>query len=306
MLTSGTHTPGVPPELFETNLPTALRFERPDPRLADYVTDYHAFDSGGVLALGVVDWGMPGGANIRLFLGDRPVNATIANRIYAPTPIAALFGPTGRAIRIEAFGGLTIGLGVSPIGWARLFSHPANRLRDRIVPLAEVAGAPLAQGLMNRLRASDRSAEIKAVIDAFLLEHLGPPHPDEPLVRKLMAHIADEATDDIAAIADDIGVTAQQLRQLALYHFGFPPKRLLRRARFLRSLVRMYAAGEGADYSLISKSYFDVSHFLRDSEEFLGMTPRRFMAMQTPYLRQILRVRQAVLGAPVQALHQLG
>ena len=68
----------------------------------------------------------------------------------------------------------------------------------------------------------------------------------------------------------------------------------------------MYAAGGEADYSLRSHSYFDVSHFLRDADEFLGTTPRRFMARQTPYLRYLLRARTAVFGAPTQALVPIG
>ena len=68
----------------------------------------------------------------------------------------------------------------------------------------------------------------------------------------------------------------------------------------------MYAAGDEADYSLRSHSYFDVSHFLRDADEFLGTTPRRFMAMQAPYLRHLIRARTAVFGVPVQALHPVG
>ena len=122
--------------------------------------------------------------------------------------------------------------------------------------------------------------------------------------RLFRALIVDERVEELTEMAGEVGLTPQQLRQISLRHFGFPPKRLLRRARFLRSLLRMYAAGE-ADYSLRSHSYFDVSHFLRDSEEFLGMTPRRFMAQQTPYLRHILKTRSAVFGAPAQALYPI-
>jgi hypothetical protein len=304
MLKSGTHAPGVPPSAFDPPAGTALRFEQPDPRIADYVTDYYALDSDGEEHMGAVEWSMPASANIRLFLGERPVHVMIGKRIYAPTPVAALYGPSSHALRVESFGGLTIGMGVSALGWSRLFAQPASRFRDRIVPLAEAMPARLANAMFEALHASDRSLEIKQVLDTFLIEHLGPPHPDEARIRQLMTLIVDRV-DEIAVAAERMELTSQRLRQIALRHFGFPPKRLMRRARFLQSLLRMYAAGE-ADYSLVSNSYFDVSHFLRDAEEFLGTTPRRFMAMQTPYLRQVLRARQAVFGAPAQALHRVG
>jgi hypothetical protein len=304
MIVGGTHATDVPTSVFETPPHCALRYERPDSRIADYIMDYYVFDSEGPDAIGAVEWSMPTSANLRFFMDERSVNVTIGKRTFAPTPHAALYGPTGRASRVEAFGGVTIGMGVSPLGWARLFAHPAARYRDRIGPLADALPPSLTEELFGRLKACDRSLQVKGVLDAFFLEHLGPPHPDEPNIRRLMAMIVDEAVADIATIADTVQQTPQQLRQLAMRYFGFPPKRLLRRARFLRSFLRMYVAGK-ADYDLISSSYFDRSHFLRDSEEFLGTTPRRFMAMQTPFLRQVIRARAAVFGVPAQALHRV-
>ncbi|AJP72248.1 AraC family transcriptional regulator [Sphingomonas hengshuiensis] len=305
MIASGTHMPGVDPAVFETDLNTALRYERPDPRVGDYITEYYVLDSAGPEVMGAIEWIMPGSANIRLFMDERPVNVTIGNRIYAPTPHVALYGPTSRALRVEAFGGVTIGMAVSALGWAQLIDQPANRFRDRIVPLADAVPAQLASALHKRLGASDMALEVKGILDAFFVDTLGEPHPDEPAIRIMSALIVDETVEDIAIIADRVGMSVPRLRQLSLRYFGFPPKRLMRRARFLRSLLRMYAAGDAADYSLISRGYFDVSHFLRDSEEFLGTTPRRFMAQQTPYLRQILRARTAVMGEPAQALHPI-
>lgn len=305
MILSGTHKPGVDPELFAPQRNTALRFEVPDPRVVDYVTDYYVYDSEGPEVEGAVSFSMPGPANLRFFMDERPVTVTIGNRLYAPTPHAALYGPTTRALKVESFGGVTIGMGISALGWARLIDQPANRYRDRIAPMADALPPATVTALQERLRASDRALDVKPILDAFFLERLGQPHPEEPVIRTLAALIVDESVPDIAVIAERAGVSPQRLRQTALRFFGFPPKRLLRRARFLRSLLRMYEAGDEADYSLISGSYFDVSHFLRDAEEFLGTTPRRFMAQQAPYLRQILRARTAVLGEPAQALHPI-
>ncbi|HEX8302687.1 hypothetical protein [Sphingomonas sp.] len=305
MIPSGTHAPDVPATVFEGPANTALRYERPDPRVIDFVSDYYVLDSDGPHALGAIEWSMPGPANIRLFMDERPVNVAIGSRVFAPTPHVALYGPTGRALRIEAFGGVTIGMGITALGWARLFDKSADQYQDRIVPLGDVMQEAPAAELHARLSASDRALEVKAILDSFFLEHLGPPHPDEPQIRRVMALVVDEAVGDLSEVAERAALTPQQLRQISLRYFGFPPKRLLRRGRFLRSLLRMYAAGS-ADYGLISRSYFDVPHFLRDAEEFLGTTPRRFMAMQTPYLRHIIRARTAVFGVPAQALFGAG
>ncbi|WP_066793828.1 hypothetical protein [Sphingomonas soli] len=306
MIESGTHAPDVPPAVFDGPPGTALRLERPDQRIADYVSEYYVHDSDNPNLLGAIEWAMPGSANLRLFFGDRPYNVWMASRAFKPVPVAALYGPTSRASRFETFGGATVGMNITAPGWARLIRKPAHQFRDRIVPIAEAIPGDFSARLFAALAASDKGPEIKGVLDAFFLEELGPPNPDEPMIRRIMALLVDETVDSLAEIAAKVDLTAQQLRTLSLRYFGFPPKRLLRRARFLRSLLRMYAAGGEADYSLRSHSYFDVSHFLRDAEEFLGMTPRRFMAMQTPYLRHLLTARQAVFGVPTQSLLSIG
>ncbi|RYE01697.1 MAG: hypothetical protein EOP61_10515 [Sphingomonadales bacterium] len=296
MIESGTHAPGVAPAIFNGPPGTALRLERPDPLLADFISEYYVHDSEGPELMGAVEWAMPGSANLRLFFGERPYNVWMAARAFTPVPVAALYGPTSRASRFEVFGGATVGMNLTALGWARLIRKPAQQFCDRIVPIAEAIPGDFSRRLYDALAASDKGPELKEVLDAFFLDNMGPPSLDEPMIRRIMALIVDETVEGLAEIAERVDLTPQQLRTLSLRYFGFPPKRLLRRARFLRSLLRMYAAGGEADYSLRSHSYFDVSHFLRDAEEFLGTTPRRFMAMQTPYLRHLLRAREAVLA----------
>lgn len=306
MIESGTCAPGVPACAFEGPPGTALRLERPDPRVADFVSEYYAQDSEGAELMGAVEWSMPGSANLRFFFGERPYNVRTSARAFTPVPVAALYGPTSRALRFELFGGATVGMNITPLGWARLIRTPAQQYCDRIVPIAAAIPGDFGQRLFDLLAACDKGPELKSTLDGFFLENLGAPNPDEPMIRRIMALIVDETVDGLAEVAERVELTPQQLRTLSLRYFGFPTKRLLRRARFLRSLIRMYAAGDEADYSLRSHSYFDVSHFLRDADEFLGTTPRRFMAMQAPYLRHLIRARTAVFGVPVQALHPVG
>ena len=98
-------------------------------------------------------------------------------------------------------------------------------------------------------------------------------------------------------------ISPDTLRRLAVRHFGFTPKMLLRRARFLRSFVQLFVSGNPTDVTAIDPSYHDMPHFLRDANTFLGTTPRRFMQLANPFLTASVRARAAVLGAPTQALH---
>jgi hypothetical protein len=299
-------TPAERAALFAMPPGMALRYDQPDPAIAACITGYHVYRSHGPAVMGQVDWFLPGTANVRVTLDAGPISVAIGNRVFDPTPQAALYGPTGHALRAVTNGGIMIGFGVSALGWARLFGPrpSAAAYRDRITPVADLLGAAVTADLVARLTASDRDAEVKPVLDAFLAEHLGPPRKNETEIRKLAMLIVEEDTIDLPHAAATIGISENALRRLAIHHFGFPPKLLLRRARFLRSLMALWDDGAPDDYSRIAASYFDTSHFLRDADQFLGMTPRRFMALNTPFLDASVRARAAVLGAPTQVLHR--
>lgn len=298
-------TPAERAKLFAMPPGMSLRYDRPDPAIAAYISGYHVYRNAGPQAAGQVDWFLPGTANVRVSIDAGPIAVTIGHRSFDPVPQASLFGPTGQALRTVTNGGILIGFGVSALGWARLFgSKPsASTYRDRIVPVADLLGEAITADLIARLTASDRDAGVKPVLDAFLTEHLGPPRGNEAAIRKLTALIVEDDTIDLPHAATAAGLSEDALRRLATHHFGFPPKLLLRRARFLRSLMALWDDAAPDDYSTIAAAYFDTSHFLRDADAFLGMTPRRFMALNTPFLDASVRARAAVLGAPTQVLH---
>lgn len=297
MIESGTHTSGVSAVDFGLPPDTALRIERPDPRLADYVTNYHVLDSEGPAAVGAVEYMLPGWAAIRIVLTDNPITLTLGEATYDPLPAASLYGTTTRAMRLVTNGGVTVGAGISPLGWSRLFDEPADRFRDRIIPLETAMAPALLRDLTARLAASDQGPAVKDILDRFFLDHMGPPSRHEPALRALMALIHNDETEDLASAAQRIGIEPTRLRRLSMRHFGFPPKTLLIRARFMRSFFKMRAARDQADYSLIAGAYCDASHFLRDAKRFLGMTPRQFLAMNTPYLDATLRAHALVIRA---------
>lgn len=208
-------------------------------------------------------------------------------------------------MRVATHGGVTIGAGLSPLGWARLIPLSADRLRDRIVPLDSVLPAAHVAAVRERLNRSDRGPAVKSILDAFFLGLIGDEHSDEPVIRALLALIADDATVDLSAAAADSGIDSDRLRRVANRYFGFPPKTLLIRTRFLRSLLKAWDHVEGVDSRRIVPTYHDTSHFLRDANRFLGMTPKRFAAMETTYLKICLRARAAVLGAATSAMHRI-
>jgi len=297
MIISGSLVPGVDPASFALPDATAFRLEMPDAALRDYISDYHVYDSDGSQYSGAREYMLPSWPAIRICLADKPMGVELGDTRYDPLPVAALYGTTTRAMLATPHGGVTIGASLTPLGWARLFSCPASVVRDRIVPLESCMNRKLVTELVSSLRNSNQSTEVKAILDGFFLRHMRPVHRDDAAIRQLMQLINDPRTGDLASESERVGISAKQLSRLSNRHFGYPPKRLLMRTRFMRSFLPMFCNGRKCDFSLIDDDYVDASHFLRDARRFLGTTPARFMRHPTPYLDAVLRARRIVQQA---------
>lgn len=301
MIESGSHTPGVDPADFALHADTALRYERPDPALEGLIGDYFVFDSQGRHADGAVEWMLPNWPVIRFVLADRPI--TVETPAWHWTLLeAGFYGTTSRAMKHTSHGGVTIGLSLTPAGIARLLDIDVSHYRDRMVPLADLLPPADCAALVAELRASDRGPAVKAILDRFFRAHMARAHPAEPEIAALNRLLLDDRMESAADLARELGMPLHTLRRLARRRFGFPPKLLLMRTRFLRSLIALKETGATQGYQAIDAAYTDASHFLRDSERFLGMTARRFLKIETPFLDSALRARKIVLGAATAAL----
>ena len=304
MIESGSLTPGVFVERFELPPHTALRVELPAAPLTGLVRSYHVLDSDPVRHGDEYPWLLPTWPAIRFILTPHPIALSIGTQRYDPMPRAALYGNASKAMRMTTHGGVTVGIDLTPLGWSRLFRVRADLFRDRVVPLETMLPHGWVTSVFGRLLSSNQSTQVKPILDELLLAIMPPPGVDDAMIVAIQRFIAEDGTaPDLGAAAAALGLTPAALRRLSIRHFGFPPKTLLIRTRFIRSLVRMLLAGERADYTVMAPSYFDVSHFIRDANRFLGMTPRRFLQYDHRYLIACLRADQEVRRA---ALAQSG
>jgi len=303
LITSGSQTPGIEAADFLLPAGTALRFERPAEPLRAVLSSYAVFDSDAAVQSGPGNWALPGWARLWIVLASNPLDVTIGNRNYAALGSAMLFGVTSRAMPVSTYGGVSVVVDIGALAWARLLTPSAELLRDRITPLNQLLPQDWCDDLIARIARSDRGPEIKRVLDDFFLERLPPPHPDELLIARIAALLADEQTHDLAGAAAQVGIAPRALLGLTKRYFGFPPKILSMRTRFLRALTAMLVDDDGGgDVVAHPAGYHDSSHFIRDANRFLGMTPRRFLAIPMPYTRASLRARILVIGAATSSL----
>lgn len=300
LIDSGSLLPGISAEAFGLPDRTAVRFELPAAALRPFISDYHvlAADLGGRPPLEQTI--LPSWPVIRFALGGPRPTVRIGARVYDPVPAAALYGTSVQPARMVSHGGVGIGVSLTPLGWPRLFRHSAGRFRDQLVPLDQLFPAPLVSDLCARLDAARDGAAIKQLLDGFFRARIGPPPRDEAPLHDFTRYLEQEDSHDVAEAALRLGLTVAALRRLSVRYFGCPPKALMIRARFLRAFGRMLLDGGRPDYSTIPPSYFDLSHFLRDADRFLGTTPRRFVEADEGFLLGAMRARAAVLAAAVK------
>ena len=270
--------------------------------LAPYISGYHLYavgEAGGEPHRGAFE---PAWASLRIAVTEgsewrvRPARG----EWLSPPPVS-LFGPSSMLIWSESEAGILVGAGIRPRGWLRLFRRPACDWADRI-DVAPAFGRRTPAAIRDQFCKLSQDDDVPRLFDALFRSLLRPPSAADDAIARIEAALVDPAIETVDELARITRLHVRRVERLALRAFGFPPKLLLRRARFLRSLHAMRAAGRGEGSTAIDPGYTDYSHFVRDAQDFLGMSPRAFLEINMPLLKRSLALRKAVLGTPAQAL----
>src|SRR3546814_969262 len=97
------------------------------------------------------------------------------------------------------------------------------------------------------------------------------------------------------------GLSERSVERLSRRAFGFPPKLLLRRQRFLRSLARFMLDPSMAWTATLDHHYYDQAQFIRDFQRFMGMRPGVYAARAKPILGAAALARAAAAGEAVRS-----
>lgn len=279
-----------------------MRYWKPTPALAGLVSGYHLYaiqTPPGELHLDVFQ---PSWGNLRIVLTPKTEwSVRIGKAAWRPVDDCALFGPSSHVTWSQSGSGIMIGAGLTPLGWARLSKVSAARWANRIDDCEAVFEGSI-KALRPLLCAAPGDDSLPLLLDAFLIGAMARPTRLDPAITRLDAALLGSAGVTVRALAEQVGMTVRSLERLATRAFGFPPRLLLRRVRFLRSLHAIRRAAPHDRTAALDLGYTDYSHFVRDAHDFLGMAPGAFLKLDMPLFKQSVLLRDKVLGAPAQAL----
>lgn len=279
-----------------------LQIVTPPHDLAPFVTAFYRTEAVGTDP--VEDWLPPEWANLRIGRGS-VYEAAVGTASLREVPAAVLSGPTSQVTRLRIADGEFWGVGLLPLGWACFLGVSADDFADGFHDANGIAALAPLSPVIDHLTydAGDFDHDLAVMIAGFRNLLALRPAAGDAIQRTHQAILSDRFTS-VKALADELGTSTRTLERFARRHFGFAPKLLLRRQRFLRSLARFMVDPTMRWLDTLDGQYHDQAQFVRDFKHFMLMRPGEYAAMDHPIAGTAVRARRVALGDPMQVLHR--
>ena len=292
------------PEDSPTSSGVAVSFYQPPKDLERFFTTFYCVEIEPTNGEPVVDSLQPEWANLRIFAGALP-----ESRLEGSEPLSGadvvVTGPSSQPLYFSIGKTRFWGIGFLPLGWATFVGKPAdsfsNKVCDGRTDPAFQHFATLADSL---LKSSSTEEEQLAHIESFFRESSPRFGKEDPRIQTIHEVLLEPELPHVSEMATRCDLNQRTLERLCRKHFGFSPKILLRRQRFMRSVADFMLDPSMGWIGAIDSLYFDQSHFVRDCKDFLGMPPSEYSAMDHPVITGFMRERMRVHGSAAQTLDQ--
>ena len=284
------------------NAKVGVRFHPPPEDLRRFFTTFYVTDFNPDAGETLSDALQPEWAGLRFFESAGP-EAWIegGERLHNVTFFAS--GPSSRPIHFNMPRTRMWGIGFLPLGWARFVRHPAtdcaNMICDGRTEPRLAAFVPLAQTVFGAQ--PDEAAELARIV-AFFRDFGAPAPADEKRIIAVHTALVDENITTVSQLVERVAASQRTVERICGRHFGFSPKLLLRRQRFMRSLSQFMLDPSLKWIGAMDSHYHDQAQFVRDFREFMGVSPREYAATPHPILGPIMQERNRVYGNAVQTL----
>jgi len=208
--------------------------------------------------------------NINFYPGDALYTRKPSD-IFSRAPDALLVGP--QTTRVDLMMGrhhIIVSVAFNPGGLFRLPNIPMHELMDQPFSAADLLGREIYE-VNERLREVNTHAEMKSVVEIYLLHKLRPA-PLSPFERTMKELLRHPMTMDQAASASCLSLRQFERRSLQL--LGYSPKFFARLIRFSKA-YRLKVNRPEAGWSSIAYScgYYDQMHLVKDFRAFTGTSP---------------------------------
>ena len=241
------------------------------------------------------EWG-----NVRFSVGGRMALRTGPGALEDCTPAGGI-GPTSHATRFTLAPGSYWSVSLTPLGWARYIGRPARSLAETWCPVDGDGPFASFTSLLPILDGGD-PGQVVAGIEDYCMTLSATRTGDEERIIAMHAVLVDPAIESAADLADRCGMSLRTLERLAPDIFGFTPKLLIRRQRFLRSLALFMLDPSLSWIDTLDTHYHDQAHFIRDFRRFMDMTPGQYARMAHPVMWSAARARVQTAGTAMQVL----
>lgn len=290
-----------------TKQPVTARFHKPPEDLAGFFTSFYFAEIEPEGSAPLDDWLHPEWGGLRIFCGATPVS-----RIADHPPLSGadlvMTGPSSVPLHFSIGKTRMWGAGFLPLGWATFVGHSADRHANTVsngrTTSDFVHFTRLAEELLqaSKCHRDAGPADMFPLMEEFFRREAPRFGNQDPRIQTIHSALIEPELPDVSELADLCGVHPRTLERLSRRYFGFSPKLLLRRQRFMRSLSRYMLDPSLKWIGAIDPHYVDQSHFVRDCHDFLGMAPSEYVGLDHPILTAFMIERKRVLGSPVQTL----
>lgn len=291
------------PQPESSDVRIATRFFGVSSALRPYLSTIYLTEVSVPAGTRVGDYLHPEWANLRFIEGETPL-ASVAGAPAVATPHFVATGPTSTATYFASGNMRAWGIGIVPLGWAKFIPLPADDLADRFSDGATHPAFAAIAPLGEALRGVNDIEAAAAMIDDHFCTMLNDAPPDDPMILAAHRALVDDDLSTVADLSEKLGLSERSIERLSHRAFGFSPKLLLRRQRFLRSLARFMLDPSMAWIDTMDHNYYDQAQFTRDFAKFMGMSPREYAARPKPILGAAAKARAVAAGAAVQGLHK--
>lgn len=278
------------------------RFYTPPPQFDGCFTTFYqmALDvkDGGT----VHDYLQPEWGNIRFFGGTLPT-ARIGESQLSGSRFGAT-GPSSRPCKFEAGTSQVWGIGFLPLGWARFIDADAHGLANVLCDGASHPVFAKFDCLSDVLcdPEIDNEEQLAAIVE--VMGRLMQPNRDESKITRIHTALVSGNYIVVSELADVCGMSIRTLERVCHRYFGFTPKLLMRRQRFMRSLTSFMLHRETLWTEAMDEEYHDQAQFTREFSQFMTMTPSKYAALDHPILSSFMEARARIWGSAAQTLDQ--